>query len=93
MLKDQERLFEIDPHALNRTFQRAVRNAGLAGEDGDDPDRITIHTMRHEFVSKLVDAGWDYIRIMSVSGHLSAQMVKRYSHTDTSRYAVALDAL
>ncbi len=44
-----------------RAFQTACRKAGL--ED------FRFHDLRHTFVTRKVRGGWDYKRIMAITGH------------------------
>ena len=43
-------------------------------------DDVTFHTLRHTFVSRMVEAGMPDRKIMKIVGHSSAHMVSRYAH-------------
>jgi len=38
------------------------------------------HDLRHEATSRLVEAGLSDQEVMSITGHNSAQMLRRYTH-------------
>lgn len=73
---------------LTRTFSAAVRRAKLP-TTGDD--KITVHTLRHTFGTRLAEAGIDLKTIMKLMGHRSIAMTLRYQHQERGREAV--DAL
>ncbi len=65
-------------------FRRAVERAGL--KTGD----VTLHTLRHTALSRMVAAGIDDFTVMAVSGHSSTRMLERYTHPTEARKADAL---
>jgi len=46
------------------------------------------HDLRRECTSALIEAGWSDMAVMSITGHKTAQMLKRYAHLRT-RHLVA----
>jgi len=59
-------------YAINKSWARAVKRAKL--ED------FRFHDLRHEAVSRLVEAGLSDQQVSAISGHRSMQMLKRYTH-------------
>ncbi len=53
-------------------FVAACRRAGLAD--------LHFHDLRHTFVTRKVREGWDYKRIMSISGHKTFAVFQRYNN-------------
>jgi integrase len=71
-------------NGLAHTFRRALERAGV--DDGD----VTLHTLRHTALSRMISMGIDMFTVMAISGHSSTRMLERYVHpTDTRK----LDAL
>ena len=65
-------------------FRRAVLRAGIRSGD------VTLHTLRHTALSRIVAAGIDDYTVMAVSGHSSTRMLERYTHPTEERKADAL---
>src|SRR5439155_23526767 len=55
-----------------RSFATARRNAGLA--------HFRFHDLRHTFVTRKVREGWDYKRIMAITGHKTFAVFQRYNN-------------
>ena len=72
------------PYVFNRTWQRIVRKAGLAD--------FHFHDLRHEAVSRFVEAGLSDLETAAISGHKSMQMLKRYTHLRAEDLVARLDA-
>ncbi len=69
-------------------FQRCAIAAGL------DPERATPHAMRHTAVTRFSAAvSGDAAVVKRFSGHLSVQMVLRYTHPSDERIDDALDRM
>ena len=76
-----------DRYTVNGTaqvFRRAVERAGITTGD------VTLHTLRHTGISRMVASGIDDFTVISISGHSSTRMLERYSHPTEAR---KLDAL
>ena len=56
------------------------------------PD-VVIHTLRHTFCSRLVQAGVNLRTVQDLAGHESIQTTLRYSHLDNSSRRRAIDVL
>jgi len=61
--------------AWRKSWDIALKNSGVK--------KCTFHDLRHSFVSNLiVNEGVDFETVMSLSGHKSLSMLKRYTHTN-----------
>jgi integrase len=49
------------------------------------------HDLRHEAVSRLVEAGFSDQEVSAISGHKSMQMLKRYTHLRAEDLVARLD--
>ena len=65
--------------------------AGIVGELGMAD--LHFHDLRHEAVSRLVEAGLSDQEVASISGHKSMQMLKRYTHLRAEDLVQRLDSL
>jgi integrase len=68
-------------------FRRAVERAGITGGD------VTLHTLRHTALSRMVAAGIDDYTVMEISGHSSTRMLERHTHPTEARKIDALGTL
>ena len=71
--------------SVRQVFERAVKRAGIATED------VTLHTLRHTALSRMISAGFDDYTVMEISGHSSTRMLARYTHPTEQRKTGALD--
>lgn len=60
------------PYAFNKIFGKIKSDLGFAD--------LHFHDLRHEAISRLVEAGFSDIKVASISGHKSQQMVMHYAH-------------
>jgi len=67
-------------------FRRAVDRAGIRTGD------VTLHTLRHTAISRMIAQGFDDFTVMEISGHSSTRMLGRYTHPTESRKADALNS-
>ncbi len=73
---------------VSKPFRRCAIAAGL------DPARATPHAMRHTAISRFSAAvHGDAAMVQRFSGHLSVQMVLRYTHPADERIDQALDTI
>ncbi len=54
---------------------------------------LRFHDLRHEAISRLVEAGLGDLEVASISGHKSMQMLKRYTHLRAEDLVRKLDRL
>ncbi|SEH04727.1 Tyrosine recombinase XerD [Candidatus Venteria ishoeyi] len=59
--------------SIKKSFKCALEKSGI-------DKKITIHTLRHTFISWLVQAGQDIIRVKQVARHANINTTMRYSH-------------
>jgi integrase len=53
-------------------FKTSCRKAGLAG--------LHFHDLHHTFVTRKVREGWDYKRIMAITGHKTFATFQQYNN-------------
>lgn len=73
------------PYQFNPTWLKLKRNCGM-------PD-LHFHDLRHEAVSRLVEAGLSDQEVSAISGHRSMQMLKRYTHLRAEDLVARLDRI
>ena len=71
-------------NGVAHVFRRALTRAGI--KTGD----VTLHTLRHTALSRMIASGIDQFTVMAISGHSSIRMLERYTHPTDAR---KLDAL
>jgi integrase len=77
-----------DRYTVNGTahvFRRAVTRAGIS-----NPREVSLHTLRHTALSRMIAAGFDDYTVMEISGHSSTRMLARYTHPTEQRKLGAL---
>jgi integrase len=67
---------------LDHRWRRACAAAGVEG--------ITFHDLRHEATSCLFERGLSVVEVMSITGHSSLAMVRRYAHLRAADLATKL---
>ena len=75
------------PYTVNgvaHVFNRAVTRASITSGD------VTLHTLRHTALSRMIAAGYDDYTVMELSGHSSTRMLGRYTHPTDARKIGAL---
>jgi integrase len=73
------------PYQFNPVWLNIKREQGLAD--------VRFHDLRHEAVSRFVEAGFSDQEVSAISGHKSMQMLKRYTHLRTEDLVVRIDTL
>ena len=73
--------------AWRTSFKRAVERAGITTGD------VTLHTLRHTALSRMIASGIDDYTVMAISGHSSTRMLERYTHPTEARKIDALESL
>jgi len=69
---------------MAHVFRRALQRAGITTGD------VSLHTLRHTAISRMIAMGFDDHTVMAISGHQSVRMLERYTHPTNER---KLDAL
>ena len=57
------------------------------------PGKVTLHTLRHTFASRLVMAGTDLLTVKALGGWNRLEMVERYSHLAPAHKRAAVERL
>jgi integrase len=73
------------PYEFRPAWHRTIKAAGLEG--------FRFHDLRHEAVSRLVEAGLGDQEVAAISGHKSMQMLRRYTHLRAEDLVSRLDSL
>jgi integrase len=63
---------------IRKVFERALERAKITTGD------VTVHTLRHTALSRMIEHGLDDYTVMSISGHSSTRMLERYTRSDAS---------
>jgi integrase len=77
------------PYTVNgvaHVFKRAVLRAGITSGD------VSLHTLRHTALSRMIASGIDDHTVMALSGHSSTRMLERYTHPTVARKVDALES-
>lgn len=73
------------PYEFNPTWRNVKIACGLTD--------LHFHDLRHEAISRHVEAGLSDQEVASISGHKSMQMLKRYAHLRAEDLVGQLDAI
>lgn len=65
---------------LSHSFSRAVEEIGLNDHVKDRKLRISFHSLRHTFASRVLAAGASLYEVSKLLGHGSVVVTERYSH-------------
>ena len=71
------------PYEFRPAWHRTLNKVGIEG--------LRFHDLRHEAVSRLVEAGLGDQEVSAISGHKSMQMLKRYTHLRAEDLVERLD--
>jgi len=71
--------------SVRQVFGRACDRAGI------DSREVTLHTLRHTALSRMIAGGFDDYTVMEISGHSSTRMLSRYTHPTEERKVGALE--
>lgn len=83
--KHQKVFGDLTRNAVKKCWQRLRERAHVTD--------FRLHDLRHERVSSLVEAGWNPIEAMAVSGHKDMAAFRRYAHPSTQSIVRKLDML
>ena len=71
-------------HNNNYAWLRdALQRAGIAGDAG----KITLHTARHKFESRMLNSGMSLVEVQGLLGHKNIQSTMIYMHVETGAVA------
>jgi integrase len=73
------------PYNFNKVWMEIKRQVGCAD--------FRFHDLRHEAVSRFVEAGLSDQEVSAISGHKSMQMLKRYTHLRAEDLVAKLDKI
>lgn len=73
------------PYCFNKLWANLLKELKI--------DDLHFHDLRHEAVSRLVEAGLEDSKVAAISGHKSMQMLKRYTHLRAEDLVQELDGL
>lgn len=73
------------PYDFKAEWHRKLKTAKITG--------LRFHDLRHEAVSRLVEAGLSDQEVATISGHKSMQMLRRYTHLRAEDLVDRLDRL
>lgn len=79
---------ELTNNIIYSEWAAARRATGMA-----DDDQIVIHSLRHTFATRLIEAGASLIAVKSLLGHSSIRVTERYAHADSAHLAEAIELL
>lgn len=80
----EDRIMPYKPESVSAAFQRAVRAVNLAD--------IRLHDLRHEGISRLFEAGLGIQEVSLISGHVSWNALRRYTHLTPQKVLEKLNA-
>lgn len=70
-------------------FTRAVKKAGLSTHDG----KVSLHTLRHTFITRMAQAGMPLQDIQIMAGHKHVSTTLRYAHMQPGDAAARMKKL
>jgi integrase len=73
------------PYQFNKVWIQIKKDLGFS--------ELHFHDLRHEAVSRLVEAGLSDQEVASISGHKSMQMLRRYTHLRAEDLVKKLDKI
>lgn len=73
------------PYVFSKAWSDIKHSLGMAD--------LRFHDLRHEAISRLVEAGLSDQEVAAISGHNSMQMLKRYTHLRAEDLVPKLDAI
>jgi len=71
------------PYSFDGVWQEIKRAQGIKD--------LRFHDLRHEAVSRFVEAGFSDQEVSAISGHKSMQMLKRYTHLRAEDLVARID--
>jgi len=83
--QEDDRVFPMTANAFKLSFARIRKKIGMS--------YFHFHDTRHDFVSRMVEAGWPITLIMAQVGHTSTRSLQRYMTIQPSHLAEELAKL
>lgn len=80
-----ERCVPLSGNSVRLAFDRLRSRAGIID--------LTFHDIRHEAVSRFVEAGLSLAQVQMISGHRDLRMLMRYTHLQTDDIVAKLHAV
>jgi integrase len=84
MPRFDERILPYNSESVSASFERACKRLGI--------DDLRFHDLRHEGICRPFEAGLNIPEVALVSGHMSWQNLKRYTHLRPEAVLEKLDA-
>ena len=78
-------------HEMNRLFARAGITVNETGENGRTRTIASFHSLRHTFVSRLMERGVNPYYVQRAVGHSTMMMTAHYDHSAADEIRKALD--
>jgi integrase len=75
-------------YSVDQVGMAVIRTAKQAQLPG-----VSLHTLRHTFISRLVQAGRPLPEVAALAGHRDIKMTMRYAHLAPSHLRAGIDAL
>ncbi|MFW6068114.1 MAG: tyrosine-type recombinase/integrase, partial [Chloroflexota bacterium] len=75
---------------MKKSFGKLLKDAGI---EPTPQGRVTWHSLRHTFGTRLGQGGCDAETLRSLMGHASITTTQRYLHSDDARRRAAVEAL
>ena len=75
-------------HTSARPRALATRSSQLFASTGD----VSLHTLRHTALSRMIAMGIDDYTLMAISGHRSVRSLERHTHPTDARKLDALES-
>jgi site-specific recombinase XerD len=64
-------------------LRAALERVGITADAG----RVTLHTARHTFASRMLNSGMSLVEVQGLLGHRNIQSTMVYSHVETGAVA------
>jgi len=74
-------------NGVAHVFKRPLKRANILTGD------VSLHTLRHTALSRMIASGIDDFTVMAISGHRSVRMLERYTHPTNARKIDALERI
>jgi site-specific recombinase XerD len=71
----------IDPSSISHAFKKIIRGLGL-------PEALTLHSLRHTYISYLLEKGVPTKKVQEHAGHFSLTVTDHYTHALPSEIVI-----